>query len=175
MEAKNGVDRTESEFTPRPRTRFERVAETLVASRPGAWWFVNVAPFIDRPLMKISGGRLTSAGFGRVGLLRVRGAKSGTLRENPLVYTRDGDDILLVASRGGDVKHPAWYRNLVANPDVTFVAAGEERAYRARTIEPGAERDRAWFLTCERYAGYRVYQQRAGARLIPVVRLEPRS
>ena len=160
-------------FTPRKRSRAERIGEAIVASRPGSWWFVNVAPFIDRPLMRISGGRLTSAGVGRVGILKVRGAKSGAPRETPLLYTRDGDGILIVASRGGDVKHPAWYRNVVANPDVKFVAAGEERAYRARTIEPGPERDRAWFQVCERYAGYRVYQKRAGARLIPVVRLEP--
>jgi len=163
----------DTDFEPRPRSRFERIAEGIVASRPGAWWFVNVAPSIDRPLMRLSGGRLSSAGVGRVGILKVRGTKSGKLRETPLVYTRDGDDILLVASRGGDIKHPAWYRNVVANPDVSFLAAGEERTYRVREIEPGPERERAWFLVCERYAGYRVYQQRAGERLIPVVRLEP--
>jgi deazaflavin-dependent oxidoreductase (nitroreductase family) len=163
----------QSQFTPRPRTRFERIAEGIVASRPGSWWFVNVAPFIDRPLMRLTGGRFTSAGFGRVGILEVRGAKSGQLRQTPLLYTRDGNEILLVASRGGDVKHPAWYRNIVANPDVTFTAAGEERSYRAHTIEPGPQRERAWYLVCERYSGYRVYQQRAGERLIPVVRLEP--
>ena len=162
-----------SEYVPRERSRAERVGEAIVASRPGSWWFVNVAPYIDRPLMRLTGGRFTTAGFGRVGILNVKGAKSGALRETPLLYTRDGDDVLLVASRGGDVKHPAWYRNLVANPEVTFTARGEERRYRAQTIEPGPERERAWFLVCERYAGYRVYQQRAGARLIPVVRLTP--
>ena len=162
-----------SQYVPRPRTRFERAAEAVVASRPGAWWFVNVAPAIDRPLLRLSGGRFSSAGRGRVGLLRVKGAKSSVLRETPLVFTRDGDDVLLVASRGGDVKHPAWYRNVVANPEVTFTTDGAERRYRARTIEPGAERERAWYLACERYAGYRVYQQRAGGRLIPVVRLAP--
>jgi deazaflavin-dependent oxidoreductase (nitroreductase family) len=160
---------------PRKRSRFERAVEAVVASRPGAWWFVNVAPSIDRPLMRLTGGRLTSAGFGRVGLLRVRGAKSGALRETPLLYTRDGEDVLLIASRGGDVKHPAWYRNVVANPDLSFAIDGDERRYLARTVEPGAERDRAWQLACERYSGYAVYQRRAGARVIPVVRLEPQA
>lgn len=159
---------------PRKRSRVERVAEAAVASRPGAWWFVNIAPYIDRPLLRLSGGRLTTAGFGRVGLLRVRGAKSGALRETPLLFTRDGDDILLVASRGGDVKHPAWYRNVVANPEVEFTAEGEERAYLAQTVD-GPQRQRAWHLVCERYSGYRVYQRRAGARQIPVVRLTPRG
>jgi deazaflavin-dependent oxidoreductase (nitroreductase family) len=159
---------------PRKRTLVERIAEPIVASRPGAWWFVNVAPTIDRPLMRLTGGRLSSAGIGRVGLLRVRGARSGQLRETPLVYARDGERILLVASRGGDIKHPAWYRNLVANPDVTFTADGEERPFTARTLE-GEERDRGWWIACERYAGYRAYQRRAGDRVIPVVALEPRN
>ncbi len=159
---------------PRRRTPFERVAEPIVASRPGAWFFVNVAPSIDRRLISWSRGRLTLAGSRRVGLLRVRGARSGALRETPLVYTRDGDRVILVASRGGDVKHPAWYRNLVANPEVDFAIRGEERPYRARTLE-GAERDRAWWLACERYSGYRAYQRRAGDRTIPVVALEPRG
>jgi deazaflavin-dependent oxidoreductase (nitroreductase family) len=158
---------------PRRRTRFERVVEALASSRAGGWWYVNAAPLIDRPLIRLTGGRLTTGGFGRVGLLRVRGAKSGQIRETPLVYTRDGESVLLVASRGGDVKHPAWYRNVVANPDLSFAIEGDERPYRARVLE-GAERQRAWFLVCERYAGYAVYQRRAGGRVIPVVILEPR-
>ena len=158
---------------PRKRTLFERIAEPVVASRPGSWWFVHVAPFIDRPLMRLTGGRFTSAGFGRVGLLLVKGAKTGVQRETPLVYTHDGGDVLLVASRGGDVKHPAWYRNVVANPEVGFAIDGDERRYRASTIEPGPQRERAWRLVCDRYSGYAVYQRRAGERLIPVVRLEP--
>ncbi len=167
------MERSGEELMPRKRTRFERIAEAIVASRPGAWWYINVAPRIDRPLMRLSGGRLTSSGLRRVGVLRVKGAKSGRVRETPLTYARDGEDVLLVASRGGDVKHPGWYHNVVANPGVTFTARGEERRYTAKTIEPGPERERAWHLACEVYAGYRVYQQRAGDRLIPVVRLTP--
>lgn len=161
-------------LTPRERTRFERVVEALASSRAGGWWYVNLAPHIDRPLMRLTSGRLTTGGLGRVGLLRVKGAKSGRMRETPLVYTRDGDNVLLVASRGGDVKHPAWYRNLVANPEVTFAIEGDERRYRARTVE-GDERERVWHLVCERYAGYGVYQRRAGGRVIPVVALEPQG
>ena len=80
--------------------------------------------------------------------------------------------MLLVASRGGDVKHPAWYRNLVANPDVRFSKDGDERAYRARTAT-AEERPRLWELCTRRYPGYAVYQRRAGAREIPVMVLEP--
>jgi deazaflavin-dependent oxidoreductase (nitroreductase family) len=152
----------------------ERLAEPLAASRPGAWFYVNIAPHLDRALIRLTGGRVTTGGVGRVGMLSVRGAKSGLERHTPLMYTRDGDYLLLVASRGGDVKHPAWYHNLVANPAVSFAIDGDERAYRARTASP-AERPRLWDLVCRRYGGYAVYQRRCEPREIPVIVLEPEA
>jgi deazaflavin-dependent oxidoreductase (nitroreductase family) len=154
------------------RSLYERVAVPLVASRAGSWFYVNVAPHLDRGLLRLTDGRWTTAGRGRVGFLKVIGARSGKERVTPLVWTRDGDEILLVASRGGDIKHPAWYRNVVANPDVRFAKDGDERAYRARTAT-AEERPRMWQLCERRYPGYGVYQKRAGAREIPVVVLEP--
>jgi deazaflavin-dependent oxidoreductase (nitroreductase family) len=151
---------------------YERVATPLVASRGGSWFFVNVAPHLDRALLRLTDGRWTTAGKGRVGFLKVRGAKSGVERITPLVWTGDGDRILLVASRGGDVKHPAWYRNVVANPDVRFSKDGDEQPYRARTATD-EERPRMWELVTRRYAGYATYQRRAGSREIPVIVLEP--
>jgi deazaflavin-dependent oxidoreductase (nitroreductase family) len=151
---------------------YERVAVPLVSSRPGSWFYVNVAPYLDRSLLRLTGGRLTTAGRGRVGFLVVRGARSGVERITPLVWTPDGANVLLVASRGGDVKHPAWYRNAVANPDVGFSIDGVQRSYRARTATP-EERPRLWELVNRRYPGYEVYQRRAGDRQIPVVVLEP--
>jgi deazaflavin-dependent oxidoreductase (nitroreductase family) len=154
------------------RPIYERIAIPLVASRPGSWFYIHVAPHLDRGLLRLTDGRWTTAGRGRVGFLMVRGARSGTERVTPLVWTRDGDRMLLVASRGGDVKHPAWYRNVVANPDVRFSADSVERSYRARVAAP-EERPRMWELVNRRYPGYAVYQRRAGAREIPIVVLEP--
>ena len=151
---------------------FERGAAKFASSKPGAWFYVNVAPYIDRPLMRMTGGRISTGGRGRVGILRVRGAKSGTERQTPLVYTRDGDKLLLVASRGGDVKHPAWYRNVIANPRVGFMTRRGELEYMAHEAE-GAEREHAWDLVNRTYAGYSAYQARAGGRRIPVIVLEP--
>jgi deazaflavin-dependent oxidoreductase (nitroreductase family) len=151
---------------------FRRIVTPVASSRPGGWLYVNVFPYIDRPLMKLTGGRISTGGRGLVGTLRVTGARSGIERQTPLAYTRDGETILLVASRGGDVKHPAWYRNLLANPEVGFSIDGEERLYTAREAE-GAERERAWRLVNRTYAGFANYQKRAG-RLIPVMVLEPR-
>lgn len=156
----------------RRKSIFERAAEAAVASRPGAWFYVNVAPHLDRGLLRLTGGRLTTAGARRVGFLKVKGAKSGVERVTPLVYTRDGENLLLVASRGGDVKHPAWYRNVKANPEVSFTISGDERRYRARDAT-AAERPRLWDLCVRKYGGYAVYQQRAGSREIPLVVLEP--
>jgi deazaflavin-dependent oxidoreductase (nitroreductase family) len=157
----------------RTKPLYERLAERLAGSRPGAYFYVNLAPPIDRRLIRWTGGRLTTGGFGRVGMLNVKGARTGTMRQTPLVYTRDGEDVLVVASRGGDVKHPAWYRNVVANPDVTFSIDGDERTYRARTAT-AEERPRLWDLVTRRYSGYAAYQRRCGDREIPVVVLEPR-
>jgi deazaflavin-dependent oxidoreductase (nitroreductase family) len=153
------------------QTLYERIATPLVASRGGSWFYVNVAPYLDRGLLRLTKGRWTTAGRGRVGFLKVRGARSGAERITPLLWTRDGDNVVLVASRGGDVKHPAWYRNVVANPDVRFSLDGVERTYRARTAT-AEERPRLWEMVNRRYAGYAVYQRRAGAREIPIVVLE---
>ena len=150
----------------------DRVLTPVLSYRPVSWFYVHAAPHLDRGVMRLSGGRLTMSGRRQVGFLHVKGAKSGLARVTPLMYTRDGDRLLLIASRGGDSKHPAWYRNLVANPDVRFTIGGDEHAYRARELQ-GEERDRAWKLAVHRYRGYAVYQRRAGGRRIPVMLLEP--
>jgi deazaflavin-dependent oxidoreductase (nitroreductase family) len=156
----------------RQRPLYERIAIPLVSSRPSSWFYIHVAPHLDRGLLRLTNGRWTTAGRGRVGFLKVRGARTGVERVTPLVWTRDGERVLLVASRGGDVEHPAWYRNVVANPEVRFSRDGEERSYLA-TIAAAEERPRMWELVNRRYPGYAVYQRRAGAREIPIVVLEP--
>ncbi len=156
------------------RSLYERAAIPLISSRAGSWFYVYVAPHLDRALLRVTGGQLTTAGRGRVGFLRVRGARTGVERITPLLWTGDGENVLLVASRGGDVKHPAWYRNLIANPEVGFAIDGVERRYLARAAT-GAERPRLWELVNRRYPGYAVYQRRAGAREIPIMVLEPSS
>lgn len=156
------------------RTLYERIDTPIASSRPGAWFYVNLAPYIDRPLMRLAGGRLTTGGIGRVGLLKCEGAKTGRERHTPLVFTRDGENVILVASRGGDVKHPAWYRNPGGQPGVRFFVDGEERPYRARDATD-EERPRLWRMVNRTYAGYAAYQRRAGDRQIPLIVLEPRA
>jgi F420H(2)-dependent quinone reductase len=106
-------------------------------------------------------------------LLTHTGAKSGIERTSPLVYADDGDDIVLVASKGGHPRNPAWFHNLRANPDAVVQVGSERRAVRGRAASP-EERTRLWPKVVEVYGGYAGYQERTD-REIPLVILEPRS
>ena len=100
------------------------------------------------------------------------GAKSGTKRTSPLVYGRDGENLVLVASKGGYPKNPAWFHNLLANPDTTVQVGSRTLNVHARVAE-GEERARLWSLMVGVYGGYEDYRKRT-EREIPVVVLEPR-
>jgi deazaflavin-dependent oxidoreductase (nitroreductase family) len=100
------------------------------------------------------------------------GAKSGVKRTAPLVYVTDGDDVVLVASKGGYPKNPAWFYNLKAHPETTVQIGGERRPVRAR-IATAAERERLWPKAVATYSGYADYQKRT-ERKIPLVILERR-
>lgn len=100
------------------------------------------------------------------------GAKSGIKRTSPLVYGRDGENLVLIASKGGYPKHPAWFHNLTANPDTRVQVGSEVRNVNAR-VAAGEERERLWTLMVGVYPGYEGYRRRT-ERQIPVVVLEPR-
>jgi F420H(2)-dependent quinone reductase len=100
------------------------------------------------------------------------GAKTGKRRTSPLVYGEDGADLVLVASKGGYPKNPAWYHNLMAEPDTTAQVGSRHLPVRARVATP-EERPRLWALMVGVYGGYDGYQRRT-EREIPLVVLEPR-
>ena len=100
------------------------------------------------------------------------GAKSGKKRTSPLLYIEDGDDIVIVASKGGYERSPAWFYNLKANPDTTVQIGPEIRAVHARVADE-AERARLWPMAVEVYPSYEQYQART-ERTIPIVILSPR-
>ena len=100
------------------------------------------------------------------------GAKSGTKRTAPLAYVSDGDDVVLVASKGGYPKNPAWFYNLKAHPETTVQIGSEKRPVRAR-VATAAEHERLWPLAVKTYSGYADYQKRT-ERKIPLVILERR-
>jgi deazaflavin-dependent oxidoreductase (nitroreductase family) len=100
------------------------------------------------------------------------GAKSGAKRTSPLVYIRDGEDVVLVASKGGYPKNPGWFYNLKANPDTEVQVGSEHRPVRAH-VANAEERKRLWPMALKVYGGYADYQKRT-EREIPLVVLEPR-
>jgi deazaflavin-dependent oxidoreductase (nitroreductase family) len=108
-------------------------------------------------------------------LLHTTGAKSGVERVNPLVYKAlDGGRQVIFASKGGAPTHPDWYRNLVANPDVSIEVGTETIARRAR-VATGEERERIWSEQKTEMPGFAEYEKTAGDREIPVVVLEDAS
>jgi deazaflavin-dependent oxidoreductase (nitroreductase family) len=134
----------------------------------------KAANVIHRTVVSLSGGRLGSAVLNMPVLeLTTTGAKSGQKRTTMLTTpVQEGDTIVIVASRGGDPQHPAWFHNLKTNPDVEVSMRGApKRPMRARVADAD-ERARLWPLVTKRYRGYEQYQQRA-TREIPLVLLEP--
>ena len=101
------------------------------------------------------------------------GAKTGTERRSALVYIDDGDDVVIVGSKGGSARNPAWFHNLKANPDTTVQIGSERRRVRARVAAP-EERERLWPIVVGAWSGYASYQERTD-REIPLVILEPRT
>ena len=144
----------------------------LASTRPGAWFFTTVTPPIDRLLLRLSRGRFNLGGVAPILLLITVGAKSGAARSTPLFYLRDGECFVLIASRGGHPRHPAWYHNLKADPAVRVLTGGREIPCTAREAD-GDERVRLWAMATDVNPGYAVYQRRAANRRIPVVLLTP--
>jgi deazaflavin-dependent oxidoreductase (nitroreductase family) len=103
-------------------------------------------------------------------LLTTRGRKSGEARTLPLIYGRDGDRYVIVASRGGAPDHPGWYKNLVANSSVGLQVAADKFQARASTAK-GADRARLWKTMTKIWPAYDEYQAKT-KREIPVVVLE---
>jgi deazaflavin-dependent oxidoreductase (nitroreductase family) len=128
-------------------------------------------------LYQRTGGRLghTIPGVpGKMLLLDHVGAKSGVKRTSPLLYVKDGKDLVVVASKGGFPKHPAWFHNLKANPDTTVQVGSQVLPVHARVATP-EERERLWKMAVEAYHGYEDYAVRSKGREIPLVVLEPRN
>jgi deazaflavin-dependent oxidoreductase (nitroreductase family) len=160
--------RGQSEKTP-----LDRVMARFAQSRLGGLLFITVFPAIDKRVMPLTGGRVRVGVRQPVFLLHARGAKTGRPRVTPLLYTPRGEDFVPVASKAGAERHPAWYHNLTAHPDVEVEVDGGLVPVSAHEAE-GAEREELWRLVNDNYSGYDVYQRRAGARRIPVMVLTPR-
>jgi deazaflavin-dependent oxidoreductase (nitroreductase family) len=121
--------------------------------------------------------RLTDGRIGRrlvdndMLLLTTTGRRSGKRHTVPLLYLRDGDRLVVIASYGGRPNHPEWYRNLLSDPGATVQILGDSHQVRATTMSP-EERSAWWPKIIDTYGDYATYQSRT-EREIPVVWLDP--
>jgi len=104
-------------------------------------------------------------------VLTTTGRTSGATRRHAMIYGRDGDAYLIIASQGGAPTHPNWYLNLVAEPNVRIQVGADDMAAVARTAE-GEEKERLWKVMTATWPSFDVYQSRT-ERQIPLVVLEP--
>ncbi len=143
------------------------------SSRIGTWTIINLGSHIDRFLIKASGGKMNSTFLWPCLLLTTTGQSSGKPRTTPLLYMEDGDNFVIIASRGGHQNHPSWYLNLKANPEVEVFVNGQTQK-RIASDAQGPDRERLWQMAVDIYSGYDVYKERAGDREIPLVILSPK-
>ena len=96
-----------------------------------------------------------------------RGRRTGAVRKTPLMRAVDGNNYILVASKGGAPKHPVWYHNLKAEPNVEIRDETEVHTMRVREVVDSAERKRLWDIAVAAYPPYQEYQDKTD-RVIPV-------
>lgn len=136
------------------------------------WPLLNFFGDANIWLYRASGGRVGGRmGRAPVLLLHHIGRKSGKERVVPLLFLADGRRLVVVASKGGAAKHPAWFDNLMASPATTVEVGRRRHSVRAREATE-SERDGYWPRLLEIYPSYGIYQDRTD-RLLPIVVLEP--
>ena len=116
-----------------------------------------------------SGGTdgLTLRDTGLLVIIVTRGRKTGAIRKTPLMRAVDGNSYILVASQGGAPKHPHWYFNLKADPNVEIRDKTEVYSMRVREVVDPIERQRLWNIAVEAYPPYQEYQDKT-SRIIPI-------
>ncbi len=137
-----------------------------------AWLSLNVVWKVDPYLMRLTGGRLGLGLMLPTGLLETRGARTGRLRRNAVIYFHDGDRVTIIASKLGAAEHPSWFHNARRNPDVTFGG----QPFHVEIVEDESARTRLWELADRIFPPYAAYRGNAArvGRSIPILQLVPR-
>jgi deazaflavin-dependent oxidoreductase (nitroreductase family) len=149
-----------------------RAYTALVGTRAAGWLSRALVWKLDPLVLRLTRGRVGMGLMLPTALLQTRGARTGRVRRNGVIYFNDGGRVTIVASKLGAPEHPAWFHNLSANADVQLGG----RPFEAHVVQDESERARLWALADNvfpAYAAYRVRAERAG-RTIPIVQLEPR-
>ena len=165
-------------MTSKKYAPFNRLMQKIATTRPGAWFYARTLPFLDRLVLRLSGGRtnLTSIVTGLpVVFITTTGARSSLKHTIPLLYIQDEQhpsSFAIIASNWGQVHYPAWYHNLKANPGAVCAIQGHAQAYTARETS-AEEYERFWQAAVNTYFGYATYKQRVGKRHIPIFVMTP--
>jgi deazaflavin-dependent oxidoreductase (nitroreductase family) len=169
----------------RQRSLTEAYDDIGVANNRDRWEEGNVAEFVADEMnafnvkiiedFRANNGTVTIDPFVGAPIVLVHhvGAKSGVERISPLAYTRDGDDVIIIASKGGTPENPAWYHNLRANPDTTIELGPDTIEVTAEALTEGPERERLFNQMGDQMPNFHEYQTKT-ERLIPVVVLHRR-
>ena len=144
-----------------------RLGVAASSSKLGGIFYYTVCRRVDSVLIPLSGGRLSMGPPGQTVLVTTRGAKSGLPRKTSLAFLWQGDDMVVVASKGGSPSHPAWYHNMKADPRVVVQYRGGVEERIAREAAPD-ERDALFGRMAGTFANFAAYQARATNRRIPV-------
>jgi len=169
------TDRVLRYVDPRaPRGPIYRRYVGLASSRFATWlskqaiWSAIVWK-IDPVLLRVTRGRLGTGLLLPTALLQTRGARTGEVRRNAVIYFHDGERVTIVASQAGRPGNPAWFYNARANPDVLLGG----RPYRAQIVEDEAERARLWELADRVFPAFASYRDSAAlaGRTIPILQL----
>ncbi|HEX9968197.1 MAG TPA: nitroreductase/quinone reductase family protein [Solirubrobacterales bacterium] len=155
----------------RPRGRLYRAWARFAGSRLGLWLSRTIGWKVDPVLLRLTRGRLGTALVIPTALLETRGARSGQVRRNGVIYFNDGEDVIVVASKAGAPEHPAWFHNARAHPEVQL----NGRPFRAEVVEDEAAQGRLWELADRVFPPFANYRRRASrcGRVIPILRLVP--
>lgn len=156
----------------RPPGLFARAWSALAATRLSRFVSRHVSWKLDPLLLRLTRGRLATTLVFPTALLETTGARSGTPRRNAVIYFHDGDRVTVVASNAGSPRHPSWYHNLRAHPDVVMGGI----PMRATVVDDVGERERLWRLADRVFPAFASYRRDAARvnRRIPIVQLAPR-
>jgi len=153
----------------RPAGMFARAYGALAATRIARFISRYINWKLDPLLLRVTRGRLATTLVFPTALLETRGARSGARRRNAIIYFHDGDRVTIAASNAGSSRHPAWYHNIRAHPDVTFGGV----PMRATVVDDEAECQRLWVLADHVFPAFVSYRCDAAKanRRIPIVQL----
>jgi deazaflavin-dependent oxidoreductase (nitroreductase family) len=155
-----------------------RLYVALASSRFATWlskrWIWSAVVWkIDPVLLRLTRGRLGTGLLLPTALLQTRGARTGLVRRNAVIYFNDASDVIIVASQAGRPGNPAWFYNARANPQVLLAGL----SFRAEIVEDEPSREQLWELADRVFPAFASYRQSAAraGRTIPILRLVPRS